>query len=329
MAMMTGRVLLVCALCVLWCGAGGRCDAAVGVGAQLDGGKSPPESKGVETPSQGTQDLKGGAAGAKEDPLPLPTEEDDEDVDDAIEEGDDDGRAEGEEEEKVRGQSGQEGTVALGSDSTEKKLSGSEKQTELSIASAGSISPSGSRESNVNLTQTEVEGNETDKNTPAVESALTTGNGERTLPAGIAEGNPSPPPPLDGIHSRERMAKAPRVKVKKMFLRLRPPPHHKATTTRAQKGTGENANATTVTANTTDTTNTQNSDGSTAVSHTTSPLLLLLVVACAAAAAAWWPRESECERVMHHPHTHSSFSLCVCVPLHGLSSSPHPTKHTQ
>ncbi|PBJ76566.1 mucin-associated surface protein [Trypanosoma cruzi cruzi] len=33
------------------------------------------------------------------------------------------------------------------------------------------------------------------------------------------------------------------------------------------------------------TTNTQNSDGSTAVSHTTSPLLLLLVVACAAAAA--------------------------------------------
>ncbi|KAF8277563.1 Mucin-associated surface protein (MASP), subgroup S008 [Trypanosoma cruzi] len=26
MAMMTGRVLLVCALCVLWCGAGGRCD---------------------------------------------------------------------------------------------------------------------------------------------------------------------------------------------------------------------------------------------------------------------------------------------------------------
>ncbi|KAF8278360.1 Mucin-associated surface protein (MASP), subgroup S008, partial [Trypanosoma cruzi] len=38
------------------------------------------------------------------------------------------------------------------------------------------------------------------------------------------------------------------------------------------------------TANTTDTANAQNSDSSTAVSHTTSPLLLLLVVACAAAA---------------------------------------------
>ncbi|EAN94876.1 Mucin-associated surface protein (MASP) [Trypanosoma cruzi] len=29
MAMMTGRVLLVCALCVLWCGAGGRCDEEI------------------------------------------------------------------------------------------------------------------------------------------------------------------------------------------------------------------------------------------------------------------------------------------------------------
>ncbi|RNC34761.1 mucin-associated surface protein (MASP), partial [Trypanosoma cruzi] len=57
--MMTGRVLLVCALCVLWCGVGGRCDAGVGVGAQQDGGKSPPESKGLEASSQGTQHLKG------------------------------------------------------------------------------------------------------------------------------------------------------------------------------------------------------------------------------------------------------------------------------
>ncbi|KAF5215886.1 hypothetical protein ECC02_011379 [Trypanosoma cruzi] len=44
----------------------------------------------------------------------------------------------------------------------------------------------------------------------------------------------------------------------------------------------------------------------------------------------WWPRESEGERAVHRPHTHSSFthSLCVCVPLHGLSPSPHPTRHT-
>ncbi|KAF8303536.1 Mucin-associated surface protein (MASP), subgroup S077 [Trypanosoma cruzi] len=43
--------------------------------------------------------------------------------------------------------------------------------------------------------------------------------------------------------------------------------------------------AKTTTANTTDTANTQNSDSSTTVPHTTSPLSLLLLVACAAAAA--------------------------------------------
>ncbi|KAF5216595.1 ATPase [Trypanosoma cruzi] len=42
----------------------------------------------------------------------------------------------------------------------------------------------------------------------------------------------------------------------------------------------------------------------------------------------WWPRESEGERAMHRPHTHSSFTHSLCVPLHGLSPSPHPTKHT-
>ncbi|EAN98896.1 hypothetical protein Tc00.1047053510275.255 [Trypanosoma cruzi] len=44
----------------------------------------------------------------------------------------------------------------------------------------------------------------------------------------------------------------------------------------------------------------------------------------------WWPRESEGES--HAPPAHTlvllSLSVCVCVPLHGLSPSPHPTKHT-
>ncbi|KAF8300869.1 Mucin-associated surface protein (MASP), subgroup S002 [Trypanosoma cruzi] len=284
--MMAGRVLLVCALCVLWCGVGGRCDAGVGVGAQQEGGKSSPESKGLEASSQGTQDLKGGAADAKENSPSLPTEEDDEDVDDDSEEGDDDdGRRENEEEEKVRGQSGQEGTVALGSGSTEKKLIGSEKQTELSIASAGSIFPSGSRELNVNLTQTEVEGKkETDKNTPAVESALTKGNGENTLPAGIAGGN-LPSPPKDGVYSREQDGEGTTSEGKKNVplpeTAATPQSHHD----KDSEGTWEDTKATTVTANTTDTTSTKNSNGSTAVSHTTSSLLLLLLLACAAAAA--------------------------------------------
>ncbi|EKG06850.1 hypothetical protein TCSYLVIO_002030 [Trypanosoma cruzi] len=38
----------------------------------------------------------------------------------------------------------------------------------------------------------------------------------------------------------------------------------------------------------------------------------------------WWPRESECERAVHRPHTHSSFSLSVCVsPC--MDSRPHLT----
>ncbi|ESS62081.1 hypothetical protein TCDM_10272 [Trypanosoma cruzi Dm28c] len=64
-------------------------------------------------------------------------------------------------------------------------------------------------------------------------------------------------------------------------------------------------------------------------SPTPPPLFRFLLLLRVRLRLRWWPRESECERAVHRPHTHSSFSLCVCVPLHGLSSSPHPTKHTQ
>ncbi|EKG02637.1 trans-sialidase, putative, partial [Trypanosoma cruzi] len=42
----------------------------------------------------------------------------------------------------------------------------------------------------------------------------------------------------------------------------------------------------------------------------------------------WWPRESEGERAVHRPHTHSSFlltlSLCVCPLAWTLAlTSPH------
>ncbi|EKG00370.1 trans-sialidase, putative, partial [Trypanosoma cruzi] len=52
------------------------------------------------------------------------------------------------------------------------------------------------------------------------------------------------------------------------------------------------------------------SDGSTAVSHTTSPLLLLFLL-LRVRLLRWWPRESEGERAVHRPHTHSSFSLSL------------------
>ncbi|EAN97736.1 Mucin-associated surface protein (MASP) [Trypanosoma cruzi] len=288
--MMTGRVLLVCALCVLCCGVGGRCEAGVGVGAQQDGGTSPPESKGLETSSQDSQDLKDKAPVVKGEVPPASPginaeEEDDDDDDDG--EGDGDGQENGgvEVEEKPIGrQGGQGGTAALGSDSRETNLSGSEQENHQAIVSAEGISHSDSRESKAILTQPEFEEkNDSDKNTTAVENPLTTVNGENTLPAGVAGGNP--PPPKDGVGSREQDGEDTTSEGQKNV----PLPESAATPQSHQdkgsEGTGEDTKATTVTANTTDTTNTQTSDGITAVSHTTSPLLLLLLVACTAAAA--------------------------------------------
>ncbi|EKF32159.1 hypothetical protein MOQ_003996 [Trypanosoma cruzi marinkellei] len=60
----------------------------------------------------------------------------------------------------------------------------------------------------------------------------------------------------------------------------------------------------------------------------TSPPLFCFLLLRVRLLLRWWPRESEGERAVHRPHTHSSFSLSVCVPLHGLSPSPHATMHT-
>ncbi|EAN88512.1 putative mucin-associated surface protein (MASP) [Trypanosoma cruzi] len=64
MAMMAGRVLLVCALCVLWCGAGGGCDEEV-VEAAAGGllgtaGKGTVETSGTSTPGPDGSDLPKG-----------------------------------------------------------------------------------------------------------------------------------------------------------------------------------------------------------------------------------------------------------------------------
>ncbi|KAF5217447.1 Mucin-associated surface protein (MASP) subgroup S030 [Trypanosoma cruzi] len=55
--MMTGRVLLVCALCVLWCGAGGRCKEEAGSPA---GGKGAVGTTGASASGQDSSDLKKG-----------------------------------------------------------------------------------------------------------------------------------------------------------------------------------------------------------------------------------------------------------------------------
>ncbi|KAF5214970.1 Mucin-associated surface protein (MASP) subgroup S002 [Trypanosoma cruzi] len=283
--MMTGRVLLVCAFCVLWCGAGGRCKgetAVLGSRAEL-----PPAP--LETSQKGPQELQSGEPGAKGTVSLISSPPQDEDADENEDEGDEDDDAdEDTDESKVRrteGQSGEKANVASDPDSGEKNLIGSGQETGQSIAPAGDISHSDSQETKANPTQTEIEEkNETDENTPAVEKALTPGNGENTLPGGIAGGNP-PPPPEEGVDSREQdgedTTSEGEKNVQSPATAATPQSHREG----GSEGTEEDTKAKTVTANTTDTANTQNNDGSTAASHITSPPLLFFVVACAAAAA--------------------------------------------
>ncbi|EAN84327.1 mucin-associated surface protein (MASP), putative [Trypanosoma cruzi] len=275
---MTGRVLLVCALCVLWCGAGGGFanDEKSGPGNRAE---LPLASQGPETAPQDSQGSQNRAPGEEENLTSVLGEEAD---------GDDVDREKKAEEEEITERQGSEGgTAAVGSDSSETNLSDSEQETGQPIVPAGSISPSNSQESNANLTQTEVEGKkEPDKNTTTVEGALTTVNGEHTLPAGIAEGN-LPPPTEDSVDSREQDGEEATSEGKKNASSPETAATPQRDREKGSEGTGGDTKATIVTANTTDTTSTQNSDSdsSTAVSHTTSPLLLLLV-ACAAAVVA-------------------------------------------
>ncbi|KAF8278364.1 Mucin-associated surface protein (MASP), subgroup S025 [Trypanosoma cruzi] len=97
--MMSGRVLLVCALCVLWCGAGGgECTAVVRSAAGGAGGGSEPlvQSQERGTSPQGSQELKDGAPVVKREAPPAPpTPSDEEDDDDE----DDDGKGDGDDQE--------------------------------------------------------------------------------------------------------------------------------------------------------------------------------------------------------------------------------------
>ncbi|RNC42210.1 mucin-associated surface protein (MASP) [Trypanosoma cruzi] len=83
MTMMTGRVLLVCALCVLWCGAGGRCDEEEKAVPAGDGGP-PLRSAELETSRQDTQELKVGSQYVNVKVPPEPSPSLDEEVDDGI-----------------------------------------------------------------------------------------------------------------------------------------------------------------------------------------------------------------------------------------------------
>ncbi|PBJ70439.1 mucin-associated surface protein [Trypanosoma cruzi cruzi] len=268
--MMTGRVLLVCALCVLWCGTAGAAadgseERAVVSGA---GGGSLPESKGVVKFPEGPQGLKNEAGDVKGKKTPASSE--DEADDDDEEENNDDDDAGTDEEEITEGQSDQEVTVKSDPNSGEKNFIGSRRESHQSILSPGDISHSDSREPNSNLMQPEFEGTNTDENTPAVENPLTPVNGEQTLPEAVVGGN-LPSPPKDGVDSHEQSGEDTTSEDEKNV----PSPETAATPQshrgEGSEGTGEDTKATTVIANTTDTTNKQSSDGSTAAAAAVQP----------------------------------------------------------
>ncbi|ESS60754.1 hypothetical protein TCDM_11695 [Trypanosoma cruzi Dm28c] len=101
---------------------------------------------------------------------------------------------------------------------------------------------------------------------------------------------------INSMNTPRKMAKNPR-KIKTPFVQM--PPQIQATVTAAPR------------------------------SPTPPPLLcLLLLFLRVRLLLRWWPRESECERAVHRPHTHSSFSLSVC-PLAWTLALTSPTRHTQ
>ncbi|PBJ81460.1 mucin-associated surface protein [Trypanosoma cruzi cruzi] len=256
MAMMTGRVLLVCALCVLWCGVcGGGCSEATPVlpGAGVSGNGNNPEGKNDTTDGVGgvgptvqqavtqpaaslVQNLPGTEAesapktGAKESGT---AEEKIENKDTTEKEGEADRGDQDTDEEDEAEEEVDDGKEEDGGE--EKK-----KQEEKDDTSTTKTKSAGGQEEPILSSRVEEASNKTKP-----QSTQKTGDKH---------------PAADGAGAQEEKQKE-------------------------NKEANPKETPVEATSMKTTTPTTGNSDSSTAVSHTTSPLLLLLLVACAAAAA--------------------------------------------
>ncbi|RNC41045.1 mucin-associated surface protein (MASP) [Trypanosoma cruzi] len=122
--MMTGRVLLVCALCVLWCGAGGICDKD----ATLPAGSLGASAGGVGERSQESEELAKPVLGGADSEIQSPVVEQPQlnhpqDLRGAATESLGEGEGEGEveeDDEKGRGK-GKDGKDTIITEKTEKK----------------------------------------------------------------------------------------------------------------------------------------------------------------------------------------------------------------
>ncbi|KAF8303869.1 Mucin-associated surface protein (MASP), subgroup S013 [Trypanosoma cruzi] len=273
--MMTGRVLLVCALCVLWCGtSGGRCDVeVVPVGdspANSESGSGAPVKDTDHTVDGGAgvvsaeqsqmQNVGGPSLGAPQLQAGLPPESTVQQT--HFDTGPTDLLSHSQslqEERQVGSPDGSPGRPAASPSQEERKneSNGDQPRNDPLSSSSNNEAVSSNSEERTEDTprSTEIidasppeEGQEDENVTPYLEQPRETS----TAAPAITTQTGSITPPDDGAAVTVKMSeKAP----------------HSTRTTK-----------------TTDTTNTQNSDSSTAVSHTTFPLLLLLLVAAAAAA---------------------------------------------
>ncbi|KAF5219376.1 Mucin-associated surface protein (MASP) subgroup S004 [Trypanosoma cruzi] len=280
--MMTGRVLLVCALCVLWCGAGGG-----GCTEDTAGSESGLSNRGSDEVSEGAsgQTASGGAGNPSAEQTRLRKVE---------------GSAPGSPQLQADlkpqsptiqapSPSSSEHTDSL----THSKPSGEGRQDETPEGSPGEPETSLNQEENKDVS---IENQQNiDQPSPSGNDDVVSSNSEERT-----EGTPSSTEIIVAAPSEEGQESenvTPSLEQPQETSTAAP-----AITTQTSSTTtsevGESSTVkmsdaspqtagTATTANTTDTTTKiANSDGSTAVSHTTSPLLLLLVVACAAAVVA-------------------------------------------
>ncbi|KAF5219409.1 Mucin-associated surface protein (MASP) subgroup S079 [Trypanosoma cruzi] len=286
--MMTGRVLLVCALCVLWCGAGGRCDEE-GPALPAGGGVPPPGSKELGTLPQDTQELKVRAKDikVKVPPESSPSLEEDEDEDrDEEEETTED--TEEEKEKKIKAPTEthegkkNEGaslppsppippsgdpTAERGNPQNQKKVTNEATPSGPKMESEAPEPPSGDATQEQHSHDTDTE--DSTKNAAAGSPAEPTSSSTSASGSGDHVQNKADEDDAQSSEGQHDSLETGNTNVVPTLSEEAPKTAKTITAARI------NGTATP-----------DDSDGSTAVSHTTSPLLLLLVVAAAAAVVA-------------------------------------------
>ncbi|KAF8277685.1 Mucin-associated surface protein (MASP), subgroup S079 [Trypanosoma cruzi] len=287
--MMTGRVLLVCALCVLWCGAGGGFANEEKTGLGSDG-EPLPESQELGTSRKGTQELKVGSQDIKEKVPPESSlfvevaddedsnlNEEEETTEDTEKEQEENNKAPNQTHEGKKNEGGSlppPPSIPSGSSPTEPKNSQNPKKVTNEATPSG---PKMDSEAPAPPSEDATQGRQShDTDTEdSTKNAITDSSAETTTSFTSASGS--------GDHVQNKADEDDAQSPEGQHYNL------ETGNTNVVPKLSETASQTpeTATARINVTTTPGDSDGSTAVSHTTSRLLLLLlVVACAAAVVA-------------------------------------------